>query len=195
MQTIAKVDALIDSGNGDAGRLYHILEFLKNKKPLYHSDQVYLENKLNSSFSVEDEPELEIENVLLSKVKDLIDSGIGDPGRLQYIYDALANNKSLYHSDSVYLESKLNSTIIEDSVDSVLSKPTPNIIPPKPQKIVPETKIPAKVKGSMPKGWSSENKPAELEKLLKIFLMKNKKLKPRKKLMKKLIYNVLICHN
>ena len=107
IQTIEKVDALIDSGNGDAGRLYHILEFLKNNKPLYHSDQVYLEHKLNSSFSVESEPE--VENDLLPKIKELIDSGNGDPGRLQYIYDAVANNKSLYHSDTVYLESKLNS--------------------------------------------------------------------------------------
>ena len=54
-QTIEKIDQLIDSGNGDAGRLYHILEYLKNKKPLYHTDQIYLENKLNSSFEVEDE--------------------------------------------------------------------------------------------------------------------------------------------
>ena len=28
-QTISKVDALIDGGNGDAGRLNYILEFLK----------------------------------------------------------------------------------------------------------------------------------------------------------------------
>ena len=45
-ETIAKVDALIDEGNGDAGRLYHILEFLKNKRPLYHSDKIYLEKKI-----------------------------------------------------------------------------------------------------------------------------------------------------
>jgi hypothetical protein len=107
-QTISEVDALIDSGNGDAGRLYHILEFLKNNRPLYHSDRVYLENKLDSSFSVEDVP-IE-ENKLLPKIQQLIDSGNGDPGRLQYIYDALANNKTLYRSDSVYLESKLNSS-------------------------------------------------------------------------------------
>ena len=54
-QTISKVDALIDAGNGDSGRLYHILEFLKNNRPLYHSDKIYLENKLQSSFSVEEE--------------------------------------------------------------------------------------------------------------------------------------------
>lgn len=32
-QMIEKINELIDSGNGDAGRLYHILEFLKIKNP------------------------------------------------------------------------------------------------------------------------------------------------------------------
>jgi len=50
-QTREKVEHLMDTGKGDPGRLYHILEFLKNNKPLYHSDQIYLENKLNSSFA------------------------------------------------------------------------------------------------------------------------------------------------
>jgi len=67
-QTIEKVDALIDSGKSDIGRLYHILEFLKNNKSLYRSDQIYLERKPNSSFSVQDEPE--IENDLLPKIKN-----------------------------------------------------------------------------------------------------------------------------
>lgn len=44
-QTISKVQTLIDSGNGDVGRLCHIMEFLKSNKPLYRSDQAYLEKK------------------------------------------------------------------------------------------------------------------------------------------------------
>jgi len=57
----------LSTGNGDAGRLYHILEFLKNNRPLYHSDKIYLENKLQSSFSVEEESVEE--NKLLPKIK------------------------------------------------------------------------------------------------------------------------------
>ncbi len=42
-QTIENVQALIDSGDGDPGRLSYILECLKGNRPLYHSDQNYLE--------------------------------------------------------------------------------------------------------------------------------------------------------
>jgi hypothetical protein len=124
-QTISKVDALINSGNGDAGRLYHILEFLKSNRPLYHSDRVYLENKLQSSFSTENEPKTE--NELLPKIQVLIDSGNGDPGRLQFIYDTLANNRTLYRSDSLYLESKLNSSISDSGLETI-PKPTQETI-------------------------------------------------------------------
>jgi hypothetical protein len=124
-QTISKVDALINSGNGDAGRLYHILEFLKSNRPLYHSDRVYLENKLQSSFSTENEPKTE--NELLPKIQVLIDSGNGDPGRLQFIYDTLANNRTLYRSDSLYLESKLNSSISDSGLETI-TKPTQETI-------------------------------------------------------------------
>ena len=41
-ETIIRVEKLIDSGDGDIGRLYHILEFLKNNRELYQSDQKYL---------------------------------------------------------------------------------------------------------------------------------------------------------
>lgn len=47
-ETIAKVEVLIDTGNGDVGRLQHIYDMIVNEKPLYHSDQVYLETKLQS---------------------------------------------------------------------------------------------------------------------------------------------------
>lgn len=166
-QTIEKIGNLIDSGNGDAGRLYHILECLKNNRILYHSDQVYLENKLNSSFSVEEEPDNESDT--LSKIQQLIDDGKGDPGRLQHIYDMLANNKHLYHSDIVYLESKLNSLFQESQI-----KP---IEPPEaktrkksvlhPQKIVKESELKSETKRTMPKGWSQDNKSNEISTLTK----------------------------
>ncbi|MGH1569169.1 MAG: chromosome segregation protein SMC, partial [Nitrosopumilus sp.] len=125
-ETIAKVDALINEGHGDAGRLYHILEFLKNNLPLYHSDKIYLEKKLDSSFSVKDEPQEE--NTLLPKIKELIDSGNGDLGRLQFIYDAVSNDKPLYRSDSIYLESKLNSSPPQEIVEAFDDSPRQEIV-------------------------------------------------------------------
>ena len=134
-ETIEKVESLIDNGNGDAGRLYHILEFLKTNRTLYHSDQVYLENKLQTPFSVEDENVGEEQNILLPKIQHLIDSGIGDPGRLQHIYDMLANGKHLYQSDELYLKLKLNSPnqIQKINPESQIQKieiiPPPKVIP------------------------------------------------------------------
>ncbi len=200
-QTIAKVNSLIDAGNGDVGRLYHILEFLKNNKSLYRSDATYLENKLNSSFSVVDESKEE--NSLLPKVRDLIDSGNGDSGRLQSIYDALSNNKSLYNSDSIYLESKLNppnpeilvetvaETTVEIPPEKVLPKvvektPEPKVVEKTPEpKVVektPEPKVVEKIPGSMPKGWSPEDKPEELEKISKNILDEQKKIETQTKI-------------
>ena len=69
-QTIENVQSLIDSGKGDPGRLYHILECLKNNRPLYHSDQNYLEQKLESSFSLEDESEPVTGSDVLPKFKN-----------------------------------------------------------------------------------------------------------------------------
>jgi len=189
-QTISKVDALIDGGNGDAGRLYHILEFLKNNRPLYHSDQIYLENKLQSSFSVEEEPVEE--NTLLPRIKDLIDSGNGDPGRLQYIYDALSNNKLLYHSDADYLESKLRPTIKETIIVEPPKKPTieiPKITkeivesePPKITKEIVESKLPQKPKGVLPKGWSQDIVSDDKENITKNIEEEQQKIKTQEKI-------------
>ncbi len=45
---------------------------------------------------------------LLEKIQRLIDSGIGDVGRLQYMYEALQNGRKIYNSDQSYLEKLLN---------------------------------------------------------------------------------------
>ena len=113
-ETIVRVEKLIESGDGDLGRLYHILEFLKNNRELYHSDQKYLESKLNSHVSLEEETNEDVGDApLLSQVKNLLENGKGDPGRLQHIYDMLSNDKPLYHSDLLYLESKLHGITTE----------------------------------------------------------------------------------
>jgi len=179
-QTIEKVETLIDLGNGDAGRLYHILEMLKNKRPLYHSDQAYLENKLNSQFIVEED---KIEgNDLLPKIKNLIDSGDGDPGRLQHIYDMLSNNKSLYHSDQVYLESKLKEPS-QTSVQKIEIRETvedkPSIQEKSFQNIQDEIKL--EQRGTMPKGWNGD-KSKDLDELSKNIEVEEMKIQQQQKI-------------
>ena len=50
-QTITQIQELIDNGQGDAGRLNHILESLQKNKKLYNSDENYLTEKLQAKFT------------------------------------------------------------------------------------------------------------------------------------------------
>jgi hypothetical protein len=45
---------------------------------------------------------------LIEKIQQLIDSGTGDVGRLQYILEKLQNGRKLYNSDQSYLDNLLN---------------------------------------------------------------------------------------
>ena len=174
-QTIENVQSLIDSGNGDPGRLYHILECLKSNRPLYHSDQNYLEKKLESSFSLEDKPEPpSTGDDVLPKIQELMNTGIGDPGRLQHIYDMISNNKTLYHSDVSYLEAKLNESISPEPAEIVPEPKRTEYIPPPPK---PETKPPTR--GTMPKGWSTPDS-VEVEKITKDIKKEEEKIEKQK---------------
>ena len=53
---------------------------------------------------VEKNPHLQ----LLSSIQELMKSGRGDSGRLQFIYESIQNGKKLYTSDKNYLNEKLN---------------------------------------------------------------------------------------
>lgn len=105
-EKMAVVEDLIKSGNGDTGRLTFILECLKNQKPLFKSDKMYLENKI-SNYAIVTKPTQRIESNLLSSITKLLELHIGEPGRLHHIYDAINNGKHLFNSDRQYLEEKL----------------------------------------------------------------------------------------
>lgn len=120
-EKMAIVEDLIKSGNGDTGRLTFILECLKNQKPLFKSDKMYLENKI-SSYAIVTKPTQCIESNLLSSITKLLELHIGEPGRLHHIYDAIDNGKQLFNSDRQYLEEKLKTlhTMKEhDRIDTV----------------------------------------------------------------------------
>ena len=196
-QTIEKVESMIDTGNGDSGRLYHILESLKNNKALYRSDRTYLESKLDAEFSLKDEPS-HTPTDLLQKITLMIDSGLGDAGRLQHIYDMISNNKILYHSDQKYLEQKLdslahpNSAQILPGTDSVqLPKhkqepakiPTQKVdtLPPKPTPEKP-VQLSDKLRGTMPKGWTPPTDSTDLTGIYEKIKTEEQKLEDQKRM-------------
>ncbi len=159
-QIIEKIQYFIDTNNGDVGRLYHILEHFKQNKPLYQSDKNYLESKLNISFEIIDEKKPN-DNPVLSKIQLMMNAETGDPGRLQHIYDMIYQNKPLYHSDQVYLESKLNvqNTPPENNLLTTFEHSKNRYSAPKKETIfevnLPPTKHTIqKLRGSMPKNWS-----------------------------------------
>lgn len=119
-EILGKIQELMDSGEGDLGRLRFILMTLRRGNPLYKSDQKYLGKKLNTTFVLvekhqeESKPEFE----LISSIRELIKLGIGDSGRLQFINETLQKGKPLYKSDKKYLNEKLNSTISPSTITS-----------------------------------------------------------------------------
>ncbi|MFB5614331.1 MAG: hypothetical protein ACE5RI_04455, partial [Candidatus Nitrosomaritimum yanchengensis] len=164
-ETIDEINYLIETSNGDTGRLRHILDTIKNNKKLYQSDKAFLERKLNAEFSL-DKEEPQNENPILPRIQELIELGQGDTMRLRHIHDTISKEKHLYQSDKKYLEEKLNSEISKEELE-----PKDNIIfeneVPSENKIIFENEVPSekeerierssteikKPKGVMPKGW------------------------------------------
>ena len=154
--TLKKIQELIDNNLGDTGRLEHIIDFLNNEKPLYTTDRIYLENKLNSKIIIEPKKTIPEEDNTPQQIKTLIDTGKGDPGRLEHIIDMLKKEKTFYQSDKQYLENNFGITIIEKQ-KKVEKKIRTKTIP----------KLEEKIKEIMPKDEVSKNKNPELEKIYK----------------------------
>ena len=98
--TVKKIQELIDNNLGDTGRLNHIIDFINNEKPLYKTDRIYLENKLNSKITIIQKKEVSRKDTTQQQIKKLIEIGKGDPGRLEHILDMLRKEKHLYKSDT-----------------------------------------------------------------------------------------------
>jgi hypothetical protein len=121
----------------------------------------------------------------IAKVEVLIDTGNRDVGRLQHIYDMIANEKPLYHSDQVYLETKLQSPIQDTNSISVESSKTKQMhqytAPPKKEILKEQTKT-SKIQGMMPKGWIPTTDSEELGTISKNILDEKQKLQQKQKI-------------
>jgi len=105
---ILRIKKLIQNNQGDPGRLQYIAERLQNGKKLFHSDHLYLTNKISADVIP---IELKKPSEFDGKIKDakrLLAFNFGDPGRLRYIIQTLERNKPLYNSDEIYLNEKMD---------------------------------------------------------------------------------------
>ena len=116
---IMLVEKLIESGEGDTGRLNYIRECLEKHKPLFKTDQRYLEQKLEAITPTP--AELPTSDNRLSSIKQMLDLGFGDKGRITHIFETLKNGKNLFKSDQIYLEKKLEAFIKSCSFSKIPS--------------------------------------------------------------------------
>jgi hypothetical protein len=101
---ILRIKKLIETNQGDPGRLQFISESLQKGKTLFHSDQIYLYKKISADVIPDPIKQPTEIDERLKNVKKL---NFGEPGRLRYILQSLQNNKKIYHSDEEYIELKI----------------------------------------------------------------------------------------
>ena len=138
--TIEKIEKLIDNNSGDIGRLEHIIDFLKKKKPLYNTDRIYLESKINSEIIFEEEkPVKKISET--EQIQKLMEVGKGDPGRLEHIQTMLKKQKILYESDKQYLKTNFGIKIIQKQKKEVKIEKMEHVSPHECGRIKPDIKV------------------------------------------------------
>jgi len=153
--TLERIQELIDKNSGDTGRLNHIIDFINNEKPLYKTDRIYLENKLNHQVIITPKKIIPEEDSSSKKIKKLLKMGKGDPGRLEHILIMLEKDKKLYNSDKQYLVNNFGISIIE-------SQKIENNV-----KIEKNNELKEKIKVVMPKNWKAEKRNQNYKKYLK----------------------------
>ena len=108
---VLRIKKLIAQNQGDKGRLQYIMETIQKGKKLFHSDHIYLNQKIFAEVILVKQTEPSETDEKLKNVKRLISLNFGDPERLRYMFHQLQKNKKLYHSDEKYLESKTEQII------------------------------------------------------------------------------------
>jgi len=99
------IQKIIEEGDGDTGRLNFIKECLENQKSLFKSYRKYLEGKLVTMIPLQTSDP--IPEDLLMSIRELMELGKGDYGRLEHIYATIEKGKKLFKSDQHYLDEYL----------------------------------------------------------------------------------------
>jgi len=104
---ILRIKKLIEKKLGDPGRLQYISETLLKGKDLFHSDQIYLDNKISATVIPFQIKKPTVADEMIKNVKRLMAVNFGDPGRLRYILHTLEQGKDLYNTDEIYFDLKI----------------------------------------------------------------------------------------
>jgi len=104
---ILRIKKLLENKLGDPGRLQYISETLLKGRDLYRSDQIYLDKKISARVIPFEIKESTKDNEMIKGVKRLLALNFGDPGRLRYILHTLEKGNSLYNTDEIYFDSKI----------------------------------------------------------------------------------------
>lgn len=107
---IQTIESLIESGQGDQGRLLFIRRCMESGRRLYESDRTYMET-LVAGYSAPAEDTTGVttpstEDGEAEMVCSLMQSRFGDQGRLEHMRQTLENGVPLHHSDAEYLRAK-----------------------------------------------------------------------------------------
>ena len=138
---ILRIKRLIDNRKGDPGRLQYISEALQKGKKLFNSDQIYLDKKIAAKvIPIQIKRPTETDEKI-KNIKKILALNLGDVGRLRHILQTLERKKILYHTDSLYLDSKTHQ-LQEFMEGKILKQRFKPRIPTRPTQEFIETPIP-----------------------------------------------------
>ena len=106
------VDKLLEFNIGEHGRLIYLQNHLLEGKPIYDSDKRFLQICLGKLQELEggtikpENLEMNHDDKYLNMINKLLDSEIGDTGRLRLIKQNILEGKPLVESDELYFKEK-----------------------------------------------------------------------------------------
>ena len=106
------VDKLLEFNIGEHGRLIYLQNHLSEGKPIYDSDKRFLGiclgklQELEGSTIKPENLEMNHDDKYLHMINKLLDSEIGDTGRLRLIKQNILEGKPLVESDELYFKEK-----------------------------------------------------------------------------------------
>lgn len=133
LSTLELVEKLIEYDIGENERLIYLKYYIKNGKPIFETDKRFLERcikKLEGQEVPKIKPK-KIENIPdeknLNIIKQLQESEIGDPNRLESIKHDILDNEILNERDTEYLKEKFeqfaqineNEKTIRDAIKTI----------------------------------------------------------------------------